>query len=221
MGKTGSFFDALSDGWILIDMVEELKKSYQTGNWMDAYQNIGLKMFKKIVKEGNKYLDKKNNLKYLGVDKQLQSVLINTLIKMPEKWINGIKDYGDDKGTAGTIIVDMAFGSFFESVANAVEPYYKAGTAAVYPLIDELCETVGYNLSGEYERLTGKKGLDAVFSAQKELWVDTVYKGVMDMLGEDFDEFYEAVETTGKWIGNTVQSGWKNWTSGMKRIFGG
>ena len=204
------FFDTLSDCQLIIDIAKELEEYYQTGDGWKAYKEIGLSIFGKIVKEGNKWLDKVDNLKYIGIDKQIQSVLVDTIIKMPDKYIDGIINYAENGvGTAGSIVVDSTVGALLESTGDAAKPIYMASTAVTYPVVDQICEAVGYDLSSEYERLTGKKGLEGVFSAQKELWVDIVYEGAMDKAGQLVDDFYEGV---GK--------GWKSWKSGMKLIFG-
>lgn len=222
LGKPGEFFDALSEGGILIDVVKEIKGAYETGEWSEAYENVGLKIFKKVIKEGNKYLDKRDNLKYLGMDKQRQSVCLNTIIKMPGKWIDGVKNYAENGvGTAGSIFTETVVGSIVESIAGAAKPYYILGTAVTYPVLDGICEALGYDLSGNYERSTGKTGLEAVFAAQKELWVDIVYEGAKEKASAGVDWFYEAVGDAGSWIADTAKKGWSNWKSGMKRIFGG
>lgn len=222
LGKAGEFFDTLSDYGILIDVTKEIKSAYETGEWSEAYENVGLKIFKKVLKKGNKYLDKRDNLKYLGVDKQSQSVLLNTIIKMPEKWIEGVKDYAENGvGTAGNIFTETVVGSTVESIAGAAKPYYILGTAVTYPVVDGICEALGYDLSGNYERLTGKTGLVAVLTAQKELWVDIVYEGAKEKISAGVDGFYEAVGDAGSWIADTAKKGWSNWKSGIKRIFGG
>jgi hypothetical protein len=75
-------------------------------------------------------------------------------------------------------------------------------------LFDQLCENFGYDLSGSYENLTKKTGLDAVFSAQKELWVDIVYNGAKEGAAKGIDNGYDV-----------VKKGWENWKAGMAKIF--
>lgn len=205
------FFDTLSECQILIDTAKSLAEWHNTGDGWKAYEEIGLSFFGAIVKKGNAWLDKIDNLKYIGVDKQIQNVLIDTIIEMPEKWIGGIKKYAETgEGTAGSIVTETVMGSLVESAASAAAPVYVGATALTYPIVDQICEAFGYDLSGEYERLTGKKGLDAVFSAQKELWVDIVYEGVKENTAKFIDGCY-----------NTISQGWKHWKSGIELIFGG
>lgn len=209
-GKIGEFFDTLDDCEVLIDVTTALRDWYNTGDGWQAYQDIGFTLFSMIAKKGNKWLDGKNNLKYLGVDKQLQGVLLDTIIEMPQKWIEGIKDYATNgMGTAGSIVTDTVLGSLVESAADTAKPAYVLGTAITYPVVDQICEAVGYDLSAEYERLTGETGLKAVFSAQKELWVDIVYEGAKDKIAQGLDETY-----------STIGKGWKYWKSGMNYILG-
>ncbi len=200
-----SFFDKLSSGAFLVDIAKEVKNFHETGDDKEAYKNIGFTLYKTIVKEGNKILDKQDNLKYLGVDKKVQSVLLSTITEMPKSWLEGIINYAENgEGTAGSIVVNATIGTFVESVAKAAEPYYKAATAVTYPVIDQLCESVGYDLSGTYEKITGKRGLDAVFQAHKELWVDIVYEGAKENISKEVDGFYGVVKT-----------GWNHWKSGI------
>lgn len=209
-GKIGEFFDTLDDCEVLIDVTVALRDWYNTGDGWQAYQDIGFALFSTIAKKGNKWLDGKNNLKYLGVDKQLQGVLLDTIIEMPQKWIEGIKDYATNgTGTAGSIVTDTVMGSLVESTADAAKPAYILGTVVTYPVVDQICEAVGYDLSAEYEKLTGETGLEAVFSAQKELWVDIVYEGAKEKIAQTLDKAYGAI---GK--------GWEHWKSGMKYIMG-
>lgn len=209
-GKIGEFFDTLDDCEVLIDVTIALRDWHNTGDGWQAYQDIGFALFSTIAKKGNKWLDEKNNLKYLGVDKQLQGVLLDTIIEMPQKWIEGIKDYATNgTGTAGRIVTDTVMGSLVESTADAAKPAYILGTAVTYPVVDQICEAVGYDLSAEYEKLTGETGLEAVFSAQKELWVDIVYEGAKEKIAQTLDKAYGAI---GK--------GWEHWKSGMKYIMG-
>lgn len=208
--KVSEFFDTLDDCEVLVDVTIALRDWYNTGDGWQAYQDIGFAIFSTIAKKGNKWLDGKNNLKYLGVDKQLQGVLLDTIIEMPQKWIEGIKDYATNgTGTAGSIVTDTVLGSFVESVADAAKPTYFLGTAVTYPVVDQICEAVGYDLSAEYEKLTGETGLKAVFSAQKELWVDIVYEGAKEKTAQALDKAYD-----------TIGEGWKYWKSGMNYILG-
>lgn len=208
--KVGEFFDTLDDCEVLIDVTIALRDWYNTGDGWQAHQDIGFAFFSTIAKKGNKWLDEKNDLKYLGVDKQLQGVLLDTIIEMPQKWIEGIKDYATNgTGTAGSIVTDTVLGSLVESTADAAKPAYIFGTAVTYPVVDQICESVGYDLSAEYEKLTGETGLKAVFSAQKELWVDIVYEGVKEKTAQTLDKAYSAI---GK--------GWEHWKSGMNYIMG-
>lgn len=208
--KIGEFFDTLDDCEVLVDVTTALRNWYDTGDGWQAYQDIGFAMFNSIVKKGNKWLDGKNNLKYLGFDKQFQGVMLDMIIEMPQKWVEGIKDYAiNGTGTAGSIVTDTVLGSFVESVADAAKPTYILGTAVTYPVVDQICEAVGYDLSAEYEKLTGETGLKAVFSAQKELLVDIVYEGAKEKTAEALDKSYSA-----------IVKGWKYWKSGINYIFG-
>lgn len=112
-------------------------------------------------------------------------------------------------GTAGSVVTDTVVGSVVESVADAAKPAYLLGTAVTYPVVDQICEAVGYDLSAEYEKLTGETGLKAVFSAQKELWVDIVYEGAKEKTAHAIDEAY-----------SMLNKGWKHWKSGMNYILG-
>lgn len=209
-GKAEEFFDTLDDYDVLIDVATSLRDWYNTGDGWQAFQDIGLTVFSTLIKKGNKWLDEKDNLKYIGVDKQLQGILLDTIVEMPQKWIEGIKNYvTNGTGTAGSIVTDTVLGSFVESTADAAKPIYVLGTAVTYPVVDQICEAVGYDLSAEYERLTGEKGLKAVFSAQKELWVDVVYEGIKDKTTQAIDGFY-----------TLVSDGWGHWWSGVNNIFG-
>ena len=58
--------------------------------------------------------------------------------------------------------------------------------------------------------MTGKTGMEAVFEAQKEPWVDIVYGGVKKQMAQGVDGFYQA-----------VSAGWNNWKSGIRVMFGG
>lgn len=209
-GGVSDFLSTINDCDILINVSKELKKYAETGDGWEAYEKIGSLIFAEVAKRGNKWMDKVDHLHYLGVDKKLQGVLLSTIIKMPSKWLDGIKEHAEN-GTldAGTIVYDTVIGSFTESVASATEPAYKIATALTYPVIDQVCECLGFDLSGEYERLTGKKGLKAVFTAQKELWIDVVYAGVREKGSQAINGFY-----------NAVGNGWKSWKSGMKLIMG-
>ena len=209
-GKIGEFFDTLDDCEVLIDVTTALRDWYNTGDGWQAYQNIGFTVFSMIAKKGTKWLDGKDNLKYLGVDKQLQGVLVDTIIEMPQNWIEGIKEYAlNGTGTAGSVVTNTVLGSFVESVADAAKPAYVLGTAVTYPVVDQICEAVGYDLSAEYEQLTGETGLKAVFTAQKELWVDIVYEGAKEKTAQALDKVY-----------NVIGTGWEHWKSGMNLIFG-
>ncbi len=204
------FFDVLSKGEILIDAAKACKEYAETGNAVDAFDDVTFSIFGEGFKEWNKWYNKANEIKYTGVEGQAQSVLLSTIVKMPQKWYQGIKEYAENgTGTAGSIVVDTTAGAFTESVAGAAKPVYVAATAVTYPVIDQVCESFGYDLSGEYERLTGETGLKAVFKAQKELWVDVVYEGAKDKAADFVDGFYD-----------TVKDGWDSWKSGMKLIFG-
>lgn len=202
------FFGTLSSCQVMVDVASELKKYYETGDGWEAYEKIGLSIFKSALKETNKALDKVRGTEYSGVAKGAQKALLSAIVKMPEKYIQGIKDYANGKGTAGSIVVETVIGSVTEAVADEAAPVYKAATALSYPVVDQICESVGYDLSAEYEKLTGKKGLEAVFSAQKELWVDVVYNGAKEKAAQGVDNFYSA-----------VSKGWNHWKSGIKIMF--
>ena len=221
-GKMGKFFETLSTCGVLVDCVKEVKQACESGNWMEAYKNIGFDVYKTVVKKGSKILDKIDNLKYLGVDKTGQSILLDTIISMPQTWVAKIEEYAkNNTGTAGTIVTEVVVGSLVENAAKAVNPIYTATTALTYPVIDGLCEMVGYDLSGAYERSTGKTGIEAVWAAQKELWVDIVYEGTKKKIAKGVDWTYDAIGNAGTWVAETAQKGWNNFTSGLKRVFGG
>lgn len=207
VGKTLSILDKCD---ILIDAAKSIKKYTETGDGYKAYEEIGLSIYETVVKKGVKALDKAEGLKYIGADKLGQSVLVNTIAKMPGEWLTGIQDYAENgTGTAGSIVANTVIGTLAGSAASAAAPYYIGATALTYPIVDGICDAVGYDLSGEYERLTGKTGLDAVFSAQKELWVDNVGKGIMDAAGKGVDALYSGAS----WM-------WENWNGGMARLSG-
>ena len=63
--KVDEFFETLDDCDVLIDVTTSLRDWYNTGDGWQAYQDIGFTVFSTIVKKGNKWLDGKNNLKYL------------------------------------------------------------------------------------------------------------------------------------------------------------
>ena len=204
------FFDKLADCANVIEGAKAIKEYSETGDFQNSFDDFAFTLFGEGFKEWNKWKNEADNLKYLGVDKQVSNVLVDTIVKMPEKWYKGIKEYAENgTGTAGSIVVDSTVGAFTESVAGAAKPVYVAATAVTYPVIDQVCESFGYDLSGEYERLTGETGLKAVFKAQKELWVDVVYEGAKDKAADFVDGFYD-----------TVKDGWDSWKSGMKLIFG-
>ena len=207
--NVSDFFDVLSDGKIAIEVSKELKKYYETKDGWTAYQNISFLLFDEGIKELNKWLDKKMNLKYIGVDKKVQNILISTICEMPQNFIEGIKQYAKDGiGTAGSIFIDTTLGAITEATAGAAAPVYNVSTALAYPVVDQVCEALGYDLSAQYEELRGKTGLDAVFASQKELWVDIVYKGVKEKASAGVDKYYE-----------TVNKGWEYWKTGIKTLF--
>ena len=207
-----SFFDTLSDCEILVDTAEDIKKYLTTGDGWGACTDIAARWLGKIVKETDKWLDKSRGVEYTGVAKVGKGVLLKTITKMPQKWLHGLQDYIENgNGTAGSIVVNSTVGALVDAVAGAAEPAYKVATALAYPIADAVMENgFGYDLSGEYERLTGKTGLEAVFEAQKELWVDIVYGGVKKQMAQGVDGFYQA-----------VSEGWNNWKSGIRVMFGG
>ena len=157
-------------------------------------------------------MDKKNGIEYVGVAKDIKKILLKTIVKMPKNYRNALQDYVENNsGTAGSIVVDTTVGTLMKEFANAYKGQYKVATALAYPIADAVMENgFGYDLSGEYERLTGKTGLEAVFEAQKELWVDIVYGGVKKQMAQGVDGFYQA-----------VSEGWNNWKSGIRVMFGG
>lgn len=201
-------FGMLSKGETFMEIINEVKKYRESGDGMGAYVNIAGIVYENVIKEGFKWLDKRDNLKYIGTDKAVQNILTDIIIEMPQKWIQELKDFNGDK-TSGQIWVDTVFGTISGAVASAAQPYYTAATWALYPAADKVCEAFGYDLSGEYEKMTGKSGLDAVFAAQKELWVDIVYEGAKTELAQGVDNFYD---TAGK--------AWNCWKSGIQTIFG-
>lgn len=203
------FLDTLSKGELFIDITKELKEYYKTGDGWKAYGNIGFSIFGEAVKTGFQWLDKMGNLKYKGTDKCIQKVLTKIIIDMPKKWINEVIEAADGSKTSGEVWTNAVIGTAVEAIGSSAKPYYKAATAVSYPILDQICEAVGYDLSAEYEKLTGKKGLDAVFAAQKELWVDIVYEGAKDRLAEGIDNFY-----------NSAEKVWNCWNSGVHAIFG-
>ena len=208
--SVSDFMDNLSDGQILIDVVKAAKEYKNTGDAIDAFDDVAFSFFGKLVKEGHKYINKTNKVKYVGVAGVVEKILFDTIIEMPKNWYEGVKDYIENgTGTAGSIVVESTVGAFVEVVADTAIPSHKAATALTYPVVDQVCETFGYDLSGEYERLTGETGINAVFKAQKELWVDIVYEGAKEKAAEAVDGFYA-----------TVSKGWESWKSGVSLIFG-
>ena len=208
--KMKEFTDTISSCWFLVDVANELKKFNETGDARTAYMKISKIVGKKGLDVLDKVVNKATNLKYLPGDKTVAGILKKTIVNMPDKYVKGIIDYAENgKGTAGSIVAETVMGSFVDAAASWAEPYYKATTALTYPVIDQIMEKCGYDLSGAYDGLTGKKGLDSVFAAQKELWVDTVYAGAKDSLSKGIDGFYQSASAS-----------WKNWKSGMKLILG-
>ena len=204
------FMDTLSNGQLLIDITKAAKEYSQTGDAIEAFDDVSFSIFGKAVKKIDKVINKSNNLKYVGMQAMAQDVLLSTIIKMPQKWYEGVKEYAKNgTGSLGTIMYDTTVGAFTDAVVDGVKLRYTAATAITYPIADQVCEAFGYDLSGEYERLTGETGLKAVFQAQKELWVDVVYEGVKDKATDVVDGFYD-----------TVSKGWESWKSGMGLIFG-
>lgn len=200
----------LSGGELIIDTVKSLRDYIESGDYIESFEDVILSALDIVVSEGNKLLNKKNKIEYVGFDKQVQNVLISTITNMPKNWYEGVKDYIENgTGTAGSIVVDTTLGAAVDAVASSASPVYKAATALTYPVVDQVCETFGYDLSGEYERLTGETGINAVFKAQKELWVDIVYEGAKEKAAEAVDGFYA-----------TVSKGWESWKSGVSLIFG-
>lgn len=206
------FFDTLSDCEILVDTAKDIRKFLTTGDGWGACTDIATRWLGKIAKETDKWLDKSRGVEYAGVAKVGKGVLLKTITKMPQKWLHGLQDYIENgNGTAGSIVVNSTVGALVDAAAGAAEPAYKVATALTYPIADVVMENVfNYDLSGEYERLTGKTGLEAVFEAQKQLWVDIVYDGAKKQMAQGVDGFYQA-----------VSAGWNNWKSGVKVIFGG
>ncbi|MBE5938944.1 MAG: hypothetical protein E7266_00980 [Lachnospiraceae bacterium] len=203
------FFEYLDDGEIIIDTVKGYKEYKKTGDLVESFDDVAFDIFGGVVKDVVKWSDKMANLKYLGVDKLAKGVLVSTIIEMPQNWLEGIKEYAENgTGTAGSIFVDTTVGAAVDVASGVAAPAYLLGTAVTYPVVDQVCETFGYDLSGEYERLTGETGLTAVFKAQKELWVDVVYEGAKDKMADAVDKFYDVA-------GNA----WDSWKSGIKLMF--
>ena len=210
--NVNQFFDTLSDGMVAIKTSEYFREFVTTGDGWQAYTDIATLWTEEIGKKVDKWLDKKNGVEYVGVAKDIKKILLKTILKMPKNYRNALQDYVENNsGTAGSIVVDTTVGTLAEEFANAYKGQYKVATALTYPIADVVMENVfNYDLSGEYERLTGKNGLEAVFEAQKQLWVDIVYDGAKKQMAQGVDGFYQA-----------VSAGWNNWKSGIKVIFGG
>lgn len=184
----------LKYGDLLIDNIKAIGDVIIDGD-TEGLEKVAWKDGKQVFKWIDGSLDKYRNFeKYTGIAGKAKSVLVDTMFEMPKKWIAGIKNYAENgEGTAGTVVYDTTLGAVSSVVADAAKPYYKAATAATYPVIDQICETVGYDLSAEYERITGKTGLEAVFTAQKELWVDTIGGGIRDAVSSGIDKGYEFI----------------------------
>lgn len=210
--NVNQFFDTLSDGMVAIKTSEYFREFVTTGDGWQAYTDIAALWLEESGKKIDKWLDKKNGIEYVGVAKDIKKILLKTIVKMPKNYRNALQDYVENNsGTAGSIVVDTTVGTLMKEFANAYKGQYKVATALTYPIADVVMENVfNYDLSGEYERLTGKTGLEAVFEAQKQLWVDIVYDGAKKQMAQGVDGFYQA-----------VSAGWNNWKSGVKVIFGG
>lgn len=210
--NVNQFFDTLSDGMVAIKTSEYFREFVTTGDGWQAYTDIAALWLEESGKKIDKWLDKKNGIEYVGVAKDIKKILLKTIVKMPKNYRNALQDYVENNsGTAGSIVVDTTVGTLMKEFANAYKGQYKVATALAYPIADAVMENgFGYDLSGEYERLTGKNGLEAVFEAQKELWVDIVYGGVKKQMAQGVDGFYQ-----------TVSAGWNNWKSGIRVMFGG
>ncbi len=210
--NVNQFFDTLSDGMVAIKTSEYFREFVTTGDGWQAYTDIAALWLEESGKKIDKWLDKKNGIEYVGVAKDIKKILLKTIVKMPKNYRNALQDYVENNsGTAGSIVVDTTVGTLMKEFANAYKGQYKVATAFAYPIADAVMENgFGYDLSGEYERLTGKTGLEAVFEAQKELWVDIVYGGVKKQMAQGVDGFYQA-----------VSEGWNNWKSGIRVMFGG
>lgn len=210
--NVNQFFDTLSDGMVAIKTSEYFREFVTTGDGWQAYTDIAALWLEESGKKIDKWLDKKNGIEYVGVAKDIKKILLKTIVKMPKNYRNALQDYVENNsGTAGSIVVDTTVGTLMKEFANAYKGQYKVATALAYPIADAVMENgFGYDLSGEYERLTGKTGLEAVFEAQQELWVDIVYGGVKKQMAQGVDGFYQA-----------VSEGWNNWKSGIRVMFGG
>ena len=208
MPTMSTFFKTLSDLDILIDVAKGAKEYSETGDFFEAFDDVGFAIMEKGMGVVDKLLSKKINLKYLGIDALGKNILWDSIVNMPKNFVNGIKEFAENgTGTAGSIFVDTTLGAGTQAITSAAKPIYILGTAVSYPVVDQLCEAVGYDLSGKYEEMTGKTGLTAVFDAQKKLWVDVVYKGVRDKAVEAVDNFYDS-------------EGWKSWQSGFEIMIG-
>lgn len=203
------FFDILSKGEILIDAAKACKEYVETGDAQESFDDLTFSIFGAGFSEWDKMVNKANGLEYTGGADVISKILLKTVVKMPYTWYTGVKEYIETgNGTAGSIFVDTA-STIVDVTASELSTQYIAATAVSYPVVDQICEGFGYDLSGEYERLTGETGLKAVFKAQKELWVDVVYEGAKDKAADFVDGLYD-----------TVKDGWASWKSGMKLIFG-
>lgn len=190
--KYKNSLDILKYGDLCIETIKKIGEVIE-GDF-DGLGTVILNDGKEIFKIIDKGLDAKRAIEYTGIAGTAKSVLIDTIFKMPKNWIEGIKNFAETgEGTAGTVVFDTTVLAITSAVSEAAEPYYKAATAAAYPVIDQICESFGYDLSAEYEKLTGKTGLDAVFTAQKELWVDTIGMGIRDKVSAGIDKGYEVV----------------------------
>lgn len=205
------FQDNLSDGQSLINIAMATAGYLENHDGMEAYKKIAKESLKTTLKKVNKYMDKARGVSGTGVKSTVQGIIISALADIPFRYAKEIDEFRKDTTgtkTAGKVFVNTFSDSLIGAVASEAEPVYKGTTALAYPLFDQLCENFGYDLSGNYEKLTGKTGLDAVFSAQKELWVDIVYNGAKEEAAKGIDNGYDV-----------VKKGWENWKAGMAKIF--
>ena len=205
------FQENLSDGQSLITIATATAGYLENHNGMEAYKIIAKESLKTTLKKVNKYLDVARGISGIGVKSTVQGIIISALVDIPFRYGKEIEEFRKDTTgtkTAGKVFVNTFADSLVGAVASEAEPVYKVTTALAYPLFDQLCENFGYDLSGSYENLTKKTGLDALFSAQKELWVDIVYNGAKEGAAKGIDNGYDV-----------VKKGWENWKAGMAKIF--
>lgn len=196
LGLFGDAMDSADHLDNLLGVYESIKRGDFTGVGENLLDEFGLLL---------KRADKKDSVS-LGSAKK---VLINIIINMPTRFIKNIeKAAKGDSMTSGEVYWDSIIEGIGSEIVNFAKPTYNLTTAIAYPLVDDLLETTfSYDLSSEYEKLSGEKGIEGVFKLQKELWVDTIYEeGIRKPGIELLNGFYEQ-------SGKLVNTCWKSFTS--------